>query len=101
MVDIDKIPLLVERLQKLNDNFWAILRTTIEETLGEKLPSCTRCSKPMIPRRTYAKLTREQKEAIKGVILKGYTATHCATCQGSVNALDEAELIRLRRQVGA
>jgi hypothetical protein len=97
----EQLPDLVRRVEALNKVFWEILRIAIQEALGEPLVDCTRCGKPMLPRRTYAKLTEDQKKAIRGFILKGYTGVYCATCQGSVNQLSDAEVARLRGQVGA
>jgi len=95
-----QLPDLVRRVEALNKVFWDMLRIGIREALGEDLANCARCGKPMLPRRSYNKLTEDQKKAIRGFVLKGYTATHCASCQGSVNQLSEADLARLRGQVG-
>jgi hypothetical protein len=97
----EELPRLVERIVAAHEHFQNVLDGIILGTLGESLHRCGKCRRPMLPRRTWEKLSKREKDKLKGLVMKASTNQGDGECMGCHrNNIAPAKLAHLRAQVG-
>jgi hypothetical protein len=95
----EQLPKLASRVQRYHEAFLDLIENAIVSELGEPLERCQRCTRPMLPRRSWDSMTLADRDKLRGLIVKCNSRGICVGCTRN-NLLSDTELAKLRKDVG-